>query len=35
MHNTPFGDQRSYDNVGFKENVALPTNFDPSLCYKD
>ena len=21
MHNTPFGDMRSYDDVGFRENV--------------
>jgi len=34
MHNTPFADQRSYDNVGFRENVKLPDDFDPSVCYK-
>jgi hypothetical protein len=34
MYNTPFADQRSYDNVGFRENVALPANFDPARCYK-
>jgi hypothetical protein len=33
MHNTPFGDMRSYDNVGFRENVQLPTNFDSSVCF--
>jgi hypothetical protein len=33
MHNTPFADERSYDNVGFKENVTLPENFDPARCY--
>lgn len=34
LHNTPWADVRSYDNVGFRENVALPANFDPSRCYK-
>jgi hypothetical protein len=34
MHNTPFADQRSYDNVGFREDAPLPANFDPTLCYK-
>ena len=35
MHNTPFADMRSYDNVGFRENVNLPSNFDGSRCYPD
>jgi hypothetical protein len=31
MHNVPFGDQRSYDNVGFQEDVPLPPgDFDAS-----
>ena len=34
MHNTPFGDQRSYDNVGFRENVLLPSSFDPARCFQ-
>jgi hypothetical protein len=34
MHNTPFADERAFDNVGFRENVSLPANFDPSVCYK-
>jgi hypothetical protein len=33
LHNTPFADHRSYDNVGFLENVGLPSNFDPTVCY--
>jgi hypothetical protein len=33
MHNTPFADQRSYDNVGFREDIALPADFDPKRCY--
>ena len=35
LHNVPFADQRSWDNVGFRENVAPPPNFDQSLCYED
>jgi hypothetical protein len=30
--NTPWADQRAYDNVGFKENVGLPDNFDAARC---
>jgi hypothetical protein len=33
MHNTPFADERSYDNVGIQENVALPAAFDSALCF--
>jgi hypothetical protein len=32
MHNTPFGDERGYDNVGIQENVALPSGFDVGRC---
>jgi len=32
LHNTPFADWRSYDNVGIRENVALPDGFDASRC---
>jgi hypothetical protein len=32
LHNEPFADQRSWDNVGFRENVAAPANFDASRC---
>lgn len=35
MHNTPFADHRSFDNVGFRENVKLPEGFDDSVCFKD
>ncbi len=31
--NTPYIDVRSWDNVGFDENVAEPTGFDASRCY--
>jgi hypothetical protein len=30
--NTPFADQRAYDNMGFKENVGLPETFDAARC---
>src|SRR5579859_5378829 len=33
MHNTPFADMRTYDNVGIQENVALPSSFDAKRCY--
>ncbi|HKY38905.1 MAG TPA: hypothetical protein VJN18_23360 [Polyangiaceae bacterium] len=33
LHNTPFADHRSFDNVGFREDVALPDNFDPTNCF--
>jgi len=33
LHNTPFGDQRAYDNVGFKEDAGLPAGFDAKRCY--
>jgi hypothetical protein len=32
LHNSPFADARSWDNVGFRENVALPSNFDGTRC---
>jgi len=32
MHNTPWADQRAYDNIGFKEDVALPDDFDDARC---
>lgn len=35
MHNTPFADMRTYDNVGFREDVSLPGDFDASRCYPD
>ncbi|HEY6877783.1 MAG TPA: hypothetical protein VI299_07175 [Polyangiales bacterium] len=33
MHNTPFSDWRSYDNVGVREDIGLPANFDAKRCY--
>jgi hypothetical protein len=33
MHNTPFADMRSYDNVGIRENTSAPADFDPTRCY--
>ncbi len=33
-YNTPFIDTRSLDNVGMRENAALPTAFDATRCYK-
>ncbi len=32
MHNTPFADWRGYDNVGIREDIALPASFDKSVC---
>ncbi len=32
MHNTPFADLRSYDNVGIQENVTLPDTLDTKRC---
>jgi hypothetical protein len=32
MHNTPFADERTWDNVGFQENVGLPAGFDEGRC---
>ncbi|MBF5042604.1 hypothetical protein FGE12_09345 [Aggregicoccus sp. 17bor-14] len=33
LQNTPFMDERSWDNLGLQENVAAPPTFDPSVCY--
>ena len=33
LNNTIFAEMRSWDNVGFEENVPLPTSYDPSDCY--
>jgi hypothetical protein len=33
IHNEPFADERKYDNVGFRENVALPSDFNKDLCF--
>lgn len=31
--NTPYADVRSWDNLGFAENVAAPPGFDAGRCY--
>ncbi len=33
LHNTPFVDVRSLDNVGIQEGVGLPASFNPKPCY--
>lgn len=33
LENAPFVDVRSWDNVGYAEHVALPSTFDPGVCY--
>jgi len=33
LHNTPFVDVRSFDNIGMRESVALPPSFKPGPCY--
>ena len=32
-YNTPFLDQRSFDNFGVQSGVPLPSNFDVGPCY--
>jgi hypothetical protein len=32
LYNTPFADQRSWDNVGIRENASLPPGFDAARC---
>jgi fibronectin type 3 domain-containing protein len=32
-YNTPWLDQRTWDNMGFEENVAAPGDFDPQTCF--
>jgi hypothetical protein len=31
--NTPWLDQRAWDNAGFEENVAAPADFNPATCF--
>jgi len=31
--NSPWIDQRSWDNIGFQENTAPPADFDPKTCF--
>jgi hypothetical protein len=33
LENSPFVDERAWDNVGYGEHVGLPSNFDPSVCH--
>jgi len=33
-YNSPWLDQRSWDNMGFEENVAAPADFDPRTCFE-
>jgi len=32
-YNSPWIDRRSWDNMGFEENVAAPADFDPKTCF--
>jgi hypothetical protein len=32
-YNTPWLDQRTWDNIGFEENVAAPADFNVATCY--
>jgi hypothetical protein len=32
-YNSPWLDQRTWDNVGFEENVSAPADFNPATCY--
>jgi hypothetical protein len=32
-YNSPWIDRRAWDNVGFEENVATPSDFDPKTCF--
>lgn len=33
-YNSPFMDQRNWDNVGFEENVAAPSDFNAATCFQ-
>jgi hypothetical protein len=33
IENSPFIDERDWDNVGYDEHVTLPNGFDGSVCY--
>jgi len=33
-YNSPFMDQRNWDNVGFEENVAAPGDFNAATCFQ-
>lgn len=32
-YNTPWLDQRTWDNIGFEENVSAPSDFNPATCF--
>jgi hypothetical protein len=32
-YNSPWIDQRSWDNIGFQENTAAPSDFNPKTCF--
>ncbi len=32
-YNSPWADRREWDNIGFEENVAAPSDFDSRICY--
>jgi hypothetical protein len=34
IENSPYADEREWDNVGFEENVGPPTAFDATQCYQ-
>ena len=34
LNNTPYADERTWDNIGNQQSVKLPKNFDVSKCYK-
>jgi hypothetical protein len=33
-YNTPWIDQRTWDNIGFEENVSAPSDFNPQICFE-
>lgn len=33
-YNSPWIDQRTWDNIGFEENVAAPSDFNPQTCFE-
>jgi hypothetical protein len=33
-YNSPWLDQRTWDNMGFEENVSAPSDFDPQTCFE-
>ncbi|HEY4215064.1 MAG TPA: hypothetical protein VGM84_26555 [Steroidobacteraceae bacterium] len=32
-YNSPWVDKRTWDNIGFEENVAAPSDFNPATCF--